>query len=334
MILVCGGLADIVTELVCARLERLGYPYRLLDLGVYPERYRVHWEWAGGAPAGGIVGPGWALDLGDISGVFVRYVGQDGHAPLADVPEDMADVVLAEAQAGLAALLETLPCPVANRVAGSMSNHSKPYQALLVRACGLLTPPTLVTSDPEAARAFYEAHGGEVIFKSLSGVRSIVRRMEARDLERLHHLRHCPAQFQRYLPGDNIRVHTVGGELFATRIRSAAVDYRYARQQGGEAEMEPAALPAPVAEACHRLADALGLVIAGIDLKETPDGAYYCFEVNPAPGFAYYEQRTGQPISAALAELLRKGGDATLPGREGRASEGWGRRSQQGGTPR
>jgi glutathione synthase/RimK-type ligase-like ATP-grasp enzyme len=146
-----------------------------------------------------------------------------------------------------------------------------------------------------------------VIFKSLSGVRSVVRRMEARDLERLHHLRHCPAQFQRYLPGDNIRVHTVGGELFATRIRSEAVDYRYARRQGATAEMEPASLPPDIAQACHRLAAALGLVIAGIDLKETPDGDYYCFEINPSPGFAYYEQHTEQPISAALAEVLRAG---------------------------
>lgn len=310
MILVCGGLADVVTELVCARLEDEGYPYRLLDLGLYPERFRVNWTWRGGAPEGMIAGPDWTLDLADVSGVFVRYVGRDGHAPITAVAPEMEEVVLAEAQAGLGALLETLPCPVANRMAGSMSNHSKPYQALLVRSAGLRTPPTLVTSDPDAARAFYELHNGAVIFKSLSGVRSVVRRMEARDLERLHLLRDCPAQFQAYLPGDNIRVHTVGAELFATRIQSAAVDYRYAKQQGATAEMEPSELPPDIAAACFRLAEALGLVIAGIDLKETPDGDYYCFEINPSPGFAYYEQRTGQPISAALAEVLRSGIDA------------------------
>ena len=35
-----------------------------------------------------------------------------------------------------------------------------------------------------------------------------------------------------------------------------------------------------------------------------PDGEYVCFEVNPCPGFIYYERHTGQPISAALADLL------------------------------
>jgi hypothetical protein len=43
------------------------------------------------------------------------------------------------------------------------------------------------------------------------------------------------------------------------------------------------------------------------DLKETPDGEYYCFEVNPCPGFLYYERHTHQPISTALASLLHHG---------------------------
>jgi hypothetical protein len=311
MILICGGLADGVTELVCARLQHLGYDYRLLDLGRYPEGFTITWDWDGDVPTGVIVGPDWRLDLAEISGVYVRYLGMEGHAPLAGVPDGLADAVLAECQAGLGALLEHLPCVVANRAAPAMANHSKPYQALLVQAAGLRSPRTLVTSDPDAARAFYEACQGGVIFKSLSGIRSVVRRMEPRDLERLPLLRHGPAQFQEYLPGDNIRVHTVGERLFATRARSETVDYRYARKQGGSVEMEPTTLPPAVAAACHRLA--AGLVIVGIDLKETPDGDYYCFEANPSPGFAWYEQQTGQPISAALAEVLREGRESALP---------------------
>lgn len=307
MILVCGGLADVVTELVCARLENLRYPYRLLDLGLFPEGYRVAWRWERGETAGTVHGPGWRLNLSEVSGVFVRYLGADGHAPIPEFSAPLADAVIAESQAGVMAWLEHLPCPVVNRAAPSVSNHSKPYQALAVREAGLQTPPTLVTSDPHAAREFYDSNGGEVIFKSLSGVRSVVRKMKPSDLERLPSLRHGAAQFQRFLPGDNVRVHTVGDELFATRIRSGAVDYRYARRQGHAAEMEPARLPDSVAEACLRLARATGLVIAGIDLKQTPEEEWYCFEINPCPGFAYYEQNTGQPISAALAELLRGG---------------------------
>jgi len=58
--------------------------------------------------------------------------------------------------------------------------------------------------------------------------------MDVEHLARLHLLRHSPAQFQAFIPGDNVRVHTVGDQLFATRIHSEAVDYRYAGQDVGE----------------------------------------------------------------------------------------------------
>src|SRR5437588_2749373 len=144
MILVCGGLADHVTELVCARLEHLHYEYRLLNLGLYPQGYHINWTWDNEVPEGMIIGPEWSLDLQAISGVFVRYMGMDGHAPLASIPPGLEEAALIETQAGLAAMLEDLPCPVANRVAGSQSNQSKPYQAWIVRQSGLRTPHTLI----------------------------------------------------------------------------------------------------------------------------------------------------------------------------------------------
>jgi len=81
MILVCGGLADSVTELVCARLENCGYAYRLLDLGHYPAGYEVAWRSQDTGPSGYIAGPGWRLDLDDVTGVFVRYLGLTGREP-------------------------------------------------------------------------------------------------------------------------------------------------------------------------------------------------------------------------------------------------------------
>ena len=52
------------------------------------------------------------------------------------------------------------------------------------------------------------------------------------------------------------------------------------------------------------MAAGMGLHLAGIDLRQTPRGEWYCLEVNPSPGFTYYEAVTGQPIAAAVAELL------------------------------
>lgn len=310
MILVCGGLADNVTELVCARLVDCGYPYRLLDLGKYPSEFKIKWHWQGSGPSGPsgyIAGPDWKLDIDELTGVYIRYLGPEGRVPPLNIAPEVLPSMYLEYDTGLMALLEDLPCAVVNRLAGGMSNNSKVYQALLVRQCGLLTPPTLVTNDPIAAHGFYEDCHREVIYKSLSGIRSIVRRLEPEQLARLSLLRHGPAQFQAFIPGENVRVHTVGDQLFATRVHSNAVDYRYASHEGHNVEMEPTILPIPIAESCMRLARELDLILTGIDLKETPDGEYYCFEINPCPGFLYYEKYSGQPISTALAQILHNG---------------------------
>jgi glutathione synthase/RimK-type ligase-like ATP-grasp enzyme len=203
---------------------------------------------------------------------------------------------------------------VVNRSGAGLSNNSKPYQALAISRAGLRVPPTLVTSDPAAVRAFLAEHG-DVIYKSASGVRSIVRRLGADQLARLDRLRHGPAQFQAFIPGRNVRVHTVGDQVFATAIESDAVDYRYAHLDNLRARLEPVDLAPAIRAACLRLAREFELLFAGIDLKQTPSGEFYCFEVNPSPGFLYYERQTRQPISAALAELLH-GSSSNQPRRQ------------------
>lgn len=304
MILVCGGLADSVTELVCARLEACRYPYRLLDQSRFPSGFTVHWEWTQGLLCGSITGPGWHLSLDELTGVYVRFLAGDGRVALPGVPEEMLTGIYQECESSLVALFEDLPCTVVNRLRGGISNNSKPYQALLIEECGLKSPETLITNDPVTAKAFFEEHAGEVIYKSLSGIRSIVRRLTPEHVARMPLLRHGPAQFQKFVPGDNVRVHVVGDQVFPTRVRSDAVDYRYARREGHSCEMSVETLTPEVEEACIRLTCRLDLLFAGIDLKITPDGEVFCFEVNPSPGFSFYELGTGQPISAALADLL------------------------------
>jgi glutathione synthase/RimK-type ligase-like ATP-grasp enzyme len=57
------------------------------------------------------------------------------------------------------------------------------------------------------------------------------------------------------------------------------------------------------------LAAALDLPFAGIDLKLAADQRVVCFEVNPSPGFSWYESAAGLPISQAVAcWLLGAGG--------------------------
>ena len=145
MILVCGGLADGVTELVCSRLEDCGYSYRLLDLARFPEDYRVDWRWTDGGPGGWIAGSNWHLDLDAITGVYARFLGPDDRPPLPGFDPADAAALRAEGDLSLMALLEDLACPVVNRPSRGLSNNSKPYQALIISRAGFKVPATLIT---------------------------------------------------------------------------------------------------------------------------------------------------------------------------------------------
>jgi glutathione synthase/RimK-type ligase-like ATP-grasp enzyme len=103
-------------------------------------------------------------------------------------------------------------------------------------------------------------------------------------------------------------VHVVGEQTFAVIVDSAAVDYRYARSQvGADARLRAYQLDDDIAARCVALAAALDLPFAGIDLKLAADQRVICFEVNPSPGFSWYESSTGLPIARAVARwLLRR----------------------------
>lgn len=303
MILLCGIPSESPLAMVAEALVEIGAPHRIFNQR-HVLRTSAAFEVVDGAVDGDLVLDGERLRLGDVTGVYLRLM-DDQHLPeIADLPKDAPGRRHARSlHEAFFRWSEIAPGVVINRAEPQGSNGSKTYQAQLITRYGFLTPETLVTNDPEAARAFHAQHG-RVIFKSLSGVRSIVRELDDDDLARLDAIRWCPVQFQAFVPGVNVRVHVVGDEVFATRIESDVTDYRYASKMGGEANLSEVKLPDATAERCVALTAGLGLEIAGIDLKITPDGEAYCFEVNPCPAFSYYQANTGQPIATAIARRL------------------------------
>jgi hypothetical protein len=204
----------------------------------------------------------------------------------------------------LVAWLEAAPLRVMNRAGPMGSNQSKPYQAQLIAQAGFLTPPTLITNDPEAVRAFLAEHG-RVIYKSISALRSVVQELTPAGLRALERIRYLPVQFQAFIPGEDLRVHVAGERVFASRIRSTAIDYRYAGREGLDVELESVYLENELAARCRSLSERLELPLCGIDLRLAPGGQVYCFEVNPSPAYSYYQEQTGQDIASAIVAYLR-----------------------------
>jgi glutathione synthase/RimK-type ligase-like ATP-grasp enzyme len=203
---------------------------------------------------------------------------------------------------------ETAPAHIAvvNRPSAMASNDSKPAQLAQLEDLGFLVPDTIVTNDRQVAEDFWARHG-TVVYKSTSGIRSIANILTSAHRNRLDRLATCPTQFQEFIPGIDYRVHVVGDEVFATQIISTATDYRYAATQAAQRTMAAAQLPDHIADQCCYATRELRLLLAGIDLRRTPDGDWYCFEVNTAPAFSWFQDHTGQPIADAVAALLQHG---------------------------
>lgn len=190
----------------------------------------------------------------------------------------------------------TTTATVVNRPAPGASNSTKPVQTQIASACGFLVPNTLFTNDPERIRAFAARHG-PVIYKAAGAGRTITGLLDLTDARRVARLSTCPVYFQRYIVGCNVRVHVVAADIYATEITSDAVDYRRHVQR-----MAPVALPGRIADACRAVTEALGLLLAGIDLIRAPDGEWYFLEANTSPGFTFFPEH--DRVAAAIARLL------------------------------
>ncbi len=298
--------ADVLAELEAMRVPRVFIDQRLvLSTGMHTV--------FGATVAGCLDLPGERVDLEDVSAIYLRAHESATLAWVAATGPASSQTAHAQAiDALLWTWADVASSYVVNRPSAMTSNCSKPGQLAAIRAAGFRVPETLVTTDPERARLFW-AQQGEVIYKSVSGIRSMVRRLDRGEEARLDSVRNCPTQFQEYIRGVDHRVHVVLDEVFATEVVSAADDYRYAETQvNASAELRAVRLPRDVQHRCRTLAAALELPVAGIDLRRTPDGEWVCFEVNPSPAFSYYQHHTGQPIARAIAEILTDAGTMVI----------------------
>lgn len=307
MVLIWGIPSESPVRRLLDELELLGEPFvavsqrhfadTRLDLALDPD----------GNLGGTLTYHGQAYPLAEMQGLYLRLVDDEVLPEYQRLPPD--DPLRRHARQLIQRLslwAEWAGARTVNRLSAMTSNNSKPYQAQFIEQHGFRTPDTLITNDPALALAFCARHENRVIYKSISGARSVVQAWNAEmDGTLVARIRHCATQFQEQVPGFDVRVHVIGELTVATRIAAAATNYRYALQQTGQAaELTAYDLDPEVAANCVGLSRALDLDFSGIDLRMAPSGAVYCFEVNPCPGYTYYESHTGQPIAARLAEYL------------------------------
>lgn len=297
MILLWGVIEDPPMNMVFKRLKEIGAPVFFLnhaDIGE-TELYINFLD----EPAGYIEVYNQTIDFKKVTAAYMRpYNFKFFPEFRALLPDDdlLNEISLRESM--LWSWAELTNKLIINKPSSSASNFSKPFQTELIKRAGFKIPDTLITTDISALQQFLKVHK-TIIYKSISNIRSIVKTIRINQAIDLTAIENCPVQFQEWIDGTDYRVHVIGEEVFACKIVSEGVDYRYSN-----AIVEAAKLPEDIAEQCVILTKILGLNLSGIDLRLSKENVWYCFEVNPSPAFSYYELQSGLAVSQAIAEYL------------------------------
>jgi glutathione synthase/RimK-type ligase-like ATP-grasp enzyme len=309
MILIVSYRGEEHTDLVRERLLAAGRDVVQIDLGDFPQRAGLSLSWADGEPARYEVdAPGISADLAATGVVWWRRVRPFEVDPAIPQEQRRAFAGSETAQA-VHGMLDALRCPWVNPREADASAHHKPYQWAVAQQLGLRLPRTLVTTQAARARAFIDEIGvGRVVFKAfLASIEEWreTRLVEPQDVQRLDLLRYAPVIFQEYVPGVDLRITVVGEQIFAAEIDARRTSYPVdMRMVVGEGRVGAVTLPEDLQRRLLALQRRLDLRYGAIDMRRTDDGEYVFLEVNPAGQWLFVEQRTGLPITQAVASLL------------------------------
>lgn len=316
MILVISYPEDPHAARVIGLLEEGQHEVLLLTLSDLPARATLTIDYADpAAPALEYRLDGRPIDLGTIGSVWWRRPQVPDPSSVTD--HDARMFTANEWNEALNGLWQLIGAPWMNPPHRDEVAGRKAHQLRVAAEVGLRVPRTLVTSDPDRARAFIEAEGvGRTIFKTFSATHAIwreTRLVRQGELESLDAVRLAPVIFQEFIPAEaDLRVTVVGDRIFPAAIDARGTDYEVDfRMSLGQAQTSVAELPQDVADRLHALMRRLGLVYGAIDMRRTPDGEHVFLEVNTAGEFLFVEERTEQPISRAIADWLA---EPAIPG--------------------
>src|SRR5262245_17789843 len=198
-----------------------------------------------------------------------------------------------ECMSTLLGILYASGCRVVNSIEAEDRAARKILQLEIARSCGFQIPKTLVTNDPAEVLAFTDQVKGQVIYKPQTDAKyhmAETRLLDATAMDKLDSVSLAPVIFQEFVPASfDIRLVVAGKKLFATKVISQKnrpkIDWRIDLL----VPMEPIAVPDGVAEPTYKLMTQLGLDYGALDLRVTPKGEIYFFEVNPSGQFLFCE---------------------------------------------
>jgi len=327
----------VVTDTVDAHADRL---IRLLrELGEEPVRLNSSEvsarttlvsrmdsdSWTGGVT---LHSNGRVVDIAALTSIWWRKPNAFGLND--DLEPQQREFAIEETEHAVRGLLGALDCYWVSHPDNIQRASYKIEQLRRAASLGFDVPRTLVATDPDAVRAFFDDCDGDVVYKVLTDPFLAARRYRERGWEpptavrfvgttrvtretlaRLDSVRAVPCQFQQYVPKrTEFRVTVIGDELFAAELFSqehaeSTVD---SRQYDVNVRYAAASLPDDVAARCMALTKSYGLNFGAVDLIRTPDDRYVFLEINPNGQFLFVQDRVPElRMGEAMAACLIRG---------------------------
>lgn len=187
--------------------------------------------------------------------------------------------------------LSTLEKRIINSPRRNILNFSKPLQSIAIGGYDPLIVSGIETSIITNAESARQSDG---VVKSISSIRNTVVPLSACSIQSQPYS--CPVQIQRRLIGKNIRVHVINTTVISLEIESTEIDYRIDDLN----KMRLIHLPQNVSDWCVRAVKKESLKFAAVDLFLEESGIWHCFEINPSPGYDFFEKKLisqgGEPL--------------------------------------
>ena len=247
---------------------------------------------------------GQRYDLRDTRTVWNRRHGRPKLR--SDLDRRDSEFAMEQSQAHLRSFLSTL-CPDAlwvNRPEVAWSELDKIGQLRAARQVGLDVPPTLISNDPEEIRSFFEAQGGDVVYKAYklrawAGEKSgavyvnYTAPLTLRDLNEADALCTAPGIFQKRIERSyEIRITVFGREAVSARLDLEADQVDWRRGQGtSNLQVSPWQLPEDVKTRCLAYMRLCKLAFCCFDFIVTPAGDHVFLEANQMGQFLWVEEK-------------------------------------------
>lgn len=320
MIIIVTNRLDQTADFLILELQKRQAQYLRFNTEDFPQRVQIVWQMDGTDIDGYFLFPKGKIRFKDIRSIWYRR-------PIPPVPADQIrdptayEFALAESQAALDSVWRSLDCFWVSHPDSLRKAEFKLFQLKTAARVGFRVWPTLLTNEPEVARAFYYGHDGAVAYKPLQRGR-LVRGEEvsliytnligSSEAERLDAVAYAPSLLQKYVEKQSeIRVTVIGKEVFAVEIFSQDHDdsqHDWRRGDSFQLRHEAHSLPDEIKLNCIALVKTLDLAFGAIDLILTPRGEYVFLEINPNGQWAWIQQLCPEiPLRETLADLLIRG---------------------------